>query len=739
MRKAQFVRSLGLFVFSAAFIAACGGGGGGSTPADTTPTAFNIGAVDGQALDIDVPSAEVTITGIDSAAPLTISNGVYSINDGEFSATSTTVTNNQRVVVRGRSSTEFESPTTVTLTVGGVEEDFVITTLARDEDPVAFTPEATQTGITISASYTFDSFPVEGINDDVDISIVDGMFSINSGTFTDVSTQVSVDDNVEVQVAASGSFSTTTSATLTIGSRQGVFSVESEVIDTEPGTFELGTASDTNTPSTYAESSVITITEINSPAAISIANGEFKIVGVTEYGAAQPTTVSVDQEVQVRVQASALHGETETATLTIGAVIDTFAVTTDDTTAPTASVVFPTPNTLSDGTTLTLRGTATDDFGPVTSVQVTVTPTGGSAVVFDQTITEGDLQDTWSVLVNLTADTVNALSVVAVDSAGNTQTAPVELTVTQTTTPDVVGFPAGNSGVLFTQTTFKGLDWDRAGNRLLLTTNQEQILAISLTSGVRSVLIDDDLTFDNFSMIRILEEQEQFLFADQNDSVIYIAELDGSGFSVLTDNSTADSDTPIVGPYQMRLSSTGTLYVADLAGSIYSVGLVSGARTLVSDSSRPSAGDNQFTNPSSLMLDEDNGRALVTEYTGAQLLWVDLISGARTILVNEGLINPFDIAHDADDSRAIVVDNGLEAILAVNLTDGEVSIISSDAVPAGGSNDLGEPWGMALDDESDIAFIVSDLGGAGPWSSIKVVDLTNGERVTLTNSVCPEC
>ncbi len=738
MRKAQFVRSLGLFVFSAAFIAACGGGGGGSTPADTTPTAFNIGAVDGQALDIDVPSAEVTITGIDSAAPLTISNGVYSINDGEFSATSTTVTNNQRVVVRGRSSTEFESPTTVTLTVGGVEEDFVITTLARDEDPVAFTPEATQTGITVTESYTFAAFPVEGINDDVDISIVDGMFSINNGTFTDVATQVSVDDNVEVQVAASSSFSTTTSATLTIGSRQGVFSVESEVIDTEPGTFELGTASDTNTPSTYAESSVITITEINSPAAISIANGEFKIVGVTEYGATQPTTVSVDQEVQVRVQASAQHGVTETATLTIDTLNDTLAITAVDIAAPTASVVFPTPNTLSDGTTLTLRGTATDDFGPVARVDVTVTPEGGSAADFFQVVTEGgDLQDTWSIQVTLTADTVNTISVTATDSAGLTQSSPVVLTVTQTTTPDSVGFPAGNSSVIFTNANFNGLAWDRTGNRLLLPTPQDRVFAIDLESGTRSVVVNDDPAFGSFSMIYVLAEQEQILFGDQIRNTIYIAALDGSSFLELSN--TEDPGPTISSPYGMKIGSDGLLYTVDAVGSFYTVDLASGARTLISDDSRPVGGDNPFTNPTSLILDEDNDRALVAEYTGAQLLWVDMTSGVRTVFVGEDLINPFDIAYDADDDRVIVVDKGLEAILAVRLDNGTVSTLSSDAKPASGSNDLDEPSGMVLDGESDIAFVLSDQGDAGIWSSIKVVDLTSGERVTLTNSVCTEC
>ncbi len=596
----------------------------------------------------------------------------------------------------------------------------------------------------VNTSVTSSAPTISGLNAAATLTINGGEYSINGGDFNDEDTTITNNQTIAVRVQTSPDFSTATSVTVTIGGIASEFEVTTEAEDTTPGVFDLGASADSNVPQAYAESSPITITEINSPAAISIANGEFKIVGVTEYGDTQPVTVALNQQVQVRVRSSAQHGVTETATLTIDTLSDTFAVTTADDTAPAAEVVFPTQNTLSDGDTVTLRGTATDDFGPVSSIQVVVTTDSGATEVANETITvEGDedYQDTWSVQVGLAADAVNTIQVTATDVAGNPQSTPTEITVTQTTTPNETAFPLEDTSVLFTNNNLRGIAWDRSEdrNRLLIATSVEEVISVDVSTGERSVLVDTDNEITGLGMIYILEEQNKILFGDQG-GVLHIADIDGSNLQPLSNSSSSNSDASIVAPFGMVQDSLGVLYVIDAGGSFYTVDIETGARSLISDSATPAGGANPFTTPTSLILDREESRALITEYTAGQLLWVDLLTGARTVFVdNDVVTNPFDVKYDVDDERAIIADSGLQAILSLNLGTGDVSTISSESVPEGGSNDLFNPWGIAIDDINDIALVLSDQGELGLWSSIKVIDLNSGERVTLTNPVCPDC
>jgi hypothetical protein len=732
----QTVRSVFFIILASLFLGACGGGGGKKS--DTTPNGFSFVAQNDVALGESVESASVTISGIDAAAAISVTGGEYAIGTGAYTSAAGTITSGQAVKLRVTASGQFSAAVVASLTVGGVSGSFSATTLSLDDDPEVFAPAAPQTGIVISAPHEFTAFTVAGINDVVSISIENGLYAINGGSLTDAAGQVSVDDSVVVQVTAASTFATTISATLTVGSREGVFSVESEVEDTTPDSFDLGVDGTATSPEEWLESQVITLAGINSAANISIANGEFKLVGTDDYPSSA-TTVTNGQQVQVRVQASDLHATTETATLTIGAVSDTFAVITNDETAPEASVVFPTPNTLSDGTTLTLRGKASDDFGPVTRVQVVVTTDEGTVEVDNQTIAAGDgedYRDTWAVQVGLATDKVNAISVVATDEAGNEQGVPVELVVTQSTTR--INFPVGNDEA-FGQFTAKGIAWDRGTDRLFVpgSSPNQRILVVNINDGIRSVFIDNDPAFQSFSMVQVLPEQNQLLFCDQLDGLIFKADLTSGVFSVLSDSSSPDSNASIMAPYGMQLHSNGDLYVVDaFLESLYLVNLETGSRTLVSDSTRPIAGVNPFDVPTSLVLDEPNNRTLVVDEFNAQLLWVDLSSGERTVWVDsDELSEPFDIAMDLDDNRVILVDRGVQSILAVDLSTGDLTTLSSPSVPDGGANNIEEPWSLALDAEENIAFVATGQSFFSPNVSIKLVDLTTGERVIVTNSV----
>ena len=89
-------------------------------------------------------------------------------------------------------------------------------------DPFTFTD---QIDVALSTVITSNTITVAGINIPAPISIAGGTYAINGGSYTSASGVVSNADTVTVQQTSSGSSSTTTDATLTIGGVPDTFSV----------------------------------------------------------------------------------------------------------------------------------------------------------------------------------------------------------------------------------------------------------------------------------------------------------------------------------------------------------------------------------------------------------------------------------------------------------------------------------------------------------------------------------
>jgi hypothetical protein len=97
------------------------------------------------------------------------------------------------------------------------------------ETPIDTTPDAftfiAQTNASPNTVTTSNAINVSGITAAAPISITGGTFSINGGVYTNVAKTVSNGDTVTVRLTSSANYSTTTSATLTIGGVFGPFSV----------------------------------------------------------------------------------------------------------------------------------------------------------------------------------------------------------------------------------------------------------------------------------------------------------------------------------------------------------------------------------------------------------------------------------------------------------------------------------------------------------------------------------
>jgi hypothetical protein len=300
---------------------------------DSTPDAFAFTAQTGVALNAVVTSNTITVAGINLPSAISIAGGSYSINGGAYTAAAGSVNNGNTVSVRQTASGSDSTTTTATLTIGGVNGAFSATTVAADTTPDAFSFTA-QTGVALNAVGTSNTITVAGINAASAVSIAGGSYSINGGAYTAAAGSVNNGDTVTVRQTASGSNSTTTTATLTIGGVSGAFNATTVAVvaDTTPDAFSF-TAQTGVALNAVVTSSTITVAGINAASAVSIAGGSYSINGGAYTAAAG--TVNNGNTVTVRQTASASNSTTTTATLTIGGVNGAFNATT------VAAVVIP--------------------------------------------------------------------------------------------------------------------------------------------------------------------------------------------------------------------------------------------------------------------------------------------------------------------------------------------------------------------------------------------------------------
>ncbi len=296
-----------------------------ATSTDTTPDAFSFTDQTDVERSTPITSNAITVSGINSAAAISVNNGEYRINNGSFTNTTGTVANGNTVQVRHTSSDSFSTTTDTVLTIGGVSDTFTSTTLAIDTTPDAFSFTG-QTDVGRSTPITSNAITVSGINSTTAISVSSGgEYRINNGSFTNTTGTVTNGDTVQVRHTSSGSFSTTTDTVLTIGGVSNTFTSTTLAIDTTPDAFSFTDQTDVGR-STTITSNAITVSGINSAAAISVSNGEYRI----NNGNFTSTTGTVanGDTVQVRHTSSGSFSTTTDTVLTIGGVSNTFTSTT---------------------------------------------------------------------------------------------------------------------------------------------------------------------------------------------------------------------------------------------------------------------------------------------------------------------------------------------------------------------------------------------------------------------------
>ena len=182
-----------------------------------------------------------------------------------------------------------------------------------------------QTNIELNQTITSNKITVSWISLATAISVTGGTYSINGGTYANKAGTINSGDTVTVQVLSSGSFGTTTSATLTIGNASDSFSVTTRGADTTPDQFTFIDQT-LVAPDTVITSNTITVSGIEAATSITVTGGTYSINGGTYTSDAG--TVNNGDTITVQVTSSSTGATTVDAVVTIGGVSDTFSVKT---------------------------------------------------------------------------------------------------------------------------------------------------------------------------------------------------------------------------------------------------------------------------------------------------------------------------------------------------------------------------------------------------------------------------
>src|SRR6185503_6144911 len=101
--------------------------------ADDTPDAFTFTPRLNMPLSTPAISNPVAIKGMTAPVPISVANGEYSIDGGAFTSLPGTIEPGQTVRLRVVSSPSFSTTTGATLTIGGVNGSFMVTTQSEGQ------------------------------------------------------------------------------------------------------------------------------------------------------------------------------------------------------------------------------------------------------------------------------------------------------------------------------------------------------------------------------------------------------------------------------------------------------------------------------------------------------------------------------------------------------------------------------------------------------------------------------
>jgi len=546
------------------------------------------------------------------------------------------------------------------------------------------------------------------------------------------------------------------------------------VADSTPDAFAF-----VNRPEVPADSIVvsnpITISGINMPAKVVIANGEYSIDDAAF--TALEGVITNQQSIRVRLNASSVLSAMVEALITIGGVSGVFKVTTSgDTLEPTASIIFPTAQTLTTEKRIIVRGSATDN-GTIASVTVNnVTASSNNKFL------------NWRAVVPLEPG-MNQISVLVTDLAGNSnnevpivtvESRPLFLDKTR------IAYNNASAKLIFFDATLEGLyafdassqayqvisdeskpeggsdffkniinfDIDASTNSIYMIDelgSLDRLMQVDLATGLRTIVTEDSEPFAAHTL-----REPRHIEIDSAANVAYVLDGTPRGFgrrAVIKFDLTTGlasvlpliSDVSSAGPKIYRPSNIALdaankrLFLTEPGGihALFVIDLMTGMRSLFMPFS-PSV--KYFRG---IAIDSQNQRALIYDAeSNRRIVAIDLVSKELSTLVENLTLsvnrsNPVDMVYDDSNDQERVFIAAAGVIHQIDLKTGEESIFSSNTIPDE-SNPLNFARGLAIDSAKNRLLVTTSK-----TAQIMAIDLASGERsivsdnLTMPNDVNP--
>ena len=405
-----------------------------------------------------------------------------------------------------------------------------------------------------------------------------------------------------------------------------------------------------------------------------------------------------------------------------------------ETSAPSASIIFPPASAMVDFNLIRVRGTANDAQGdPIASVSV-------NGVVAET----DDGFANWQVIVPVGLGE-NTLTVTTTDNKQNSDNAAVSTVVHAHALP------------FLSEPGASGIEVDEANNRVLVVDNvRPALFAFDLSTGKRTVISSNsDLdVFDNqqavgsgpgfdFPKNLVLDAvNHRVLLNEQSARKVYSVDLNTGERSVLFDMKNTSGSGPALRLNRMALLDLANDRLLVLDGidrdlRLFAISLADETRTLISDNSSVPVNPNFdyiLNNPESMLLDSANNRVILADNTMKSIIAINLNNGNQTVLsgfnstdnsiVGDGpdFDRPVDVDIDTSRNQLLVTDAGLNAFFIVDLTTGDRTLLEGSGtkfIRLTAADFLGDNQIVAVDGEIE---------------TVIMVDRNTGDRSLLSNN-----
>jgi hypothetical protein len=307
-------------------------------PPDTVPNSFNIPAKLNQPINTQIESDIVVVTGLNSAVPITASNGaLISICNGTtcdaYAASPRSISNNQGFKLKLLSSPSYSTTVNSSVSVGGSSAvSWDITTIVQpDNTPTGFL-FFTLSNQNLSTTVTSNSATIQGIDNSITFSVTNGATLIVNDVDLGVSsTTVSIFDVVKLKYTTTNIVGDSKTFNVTAGTYTTTWTVTNAgVFGTAPTPFLFPTVT-ASAANTATNSNSVTIAGLGTTvgayslngAKLSKNGGAFNV-----YTSAVPLLVTNGDTLRVQLVSSGIAGFIVSTDVTVGAYTTTFTVIT---------------------------------------------------------------------------------------------------------------------------------------------------------------------------------------------------------------------------------------------------------------------------------------------------------------------------------------------------------------------------------------------------------------------------